>query len=142
MISQWLFVPAGFEAEVRADLLSAPAERQLLDAIREAAAGDGRAPGAGATPKDLAVYYERNLRRLASLAGPVDRFFTDVLVMAEDEAVRRNRLGLLARVVRLVRPIADLSKLVVVDTRPAGRAGAAGGPAQDGEGKQAAVSQA
>ena len=113
-------VPAGFDAEVREDLLSAPAERRLLDAIRTVAppaAGDGQAAGGAATAADLAAYYERSLRRLASLAGPVDQFFTDVLVMAEDEAVRRNRLGLLARVVRLVRPIADLSRLVVGEAR-------------------------
>jgi glycyl-tRNA synthetase beta chain len=105
-------VPAGFEADVREDLLAAPAERQLLEAIRavsRAPDGDGRRPAA----RNLSAYYERTLRRLAVLAGPVDRFFTDVLVMADDEAVRRNRLGLLAGVVRLVRPIADLSRLVV-----------------------------
>jgi glycyl-tRNA synthetase beta chain len=114
-------VPAGFEADVREELLDAPAERQLLDAIRTVAgpsAGDGHPVRRAATPQDLAAHYERSLRRLAALAGPVDRFFTDVLVMAEDEAVRRNRLGLLARVVRLVRPIADLSRLVVGETRP------------------------
>lgn len=124
-------VPAGFDAEVREDLMSAPAEQLLLHAIRAASAARNTR-----VPKDLVAHYERNLRTLASLAGPVDRFFTDVLVMAEDEAIRRNRLGLLARVVGLVRPIADLSKLVVADAR------AAGGPAQQGEGKQAAVSQA
>jgi glycyl-tRNA synthetase beta chain len=43
----------------------------------------------------------------------VDLFFTDVLVMAEDEAVRANRLALLGGVVRLIRPIADLSRIVV-----------------------------
>ena len=114
-------VPAGFEAEVREDLLDAPAERQLLDAIRaisSPAAGDGLRPPSTAAPKDLAAHYERSLRRLASLARPVDRFFTDVLVMAEDDAVRRNRLGLLARVTRLIRPIADLSCLVVGEARP------------------------
>ncbi|MHB8732013.1 MAG: glycine--tRNA ligase subunit beta [bacterium] len=128
-------VPAGFDAEVREDLLIAPAERRLLDAIRTVAppaAGDGQAAGGAATAADLAAYYERSLRRLASLAGPVDQFFTDVLVMAEDEAVRRNRLGLLARVVRLVRPIADLSRLVVGEARR-------DAPAQ--EGKPARASQ-
>jgi len=136
-------VPAGFEADVREDMLDAPAERQLLDAIQKVAApsaGDGQRPGPAAAPEDLVAYYERSLRRLASLARPVDQFFADVLVMAEDEAVRRNRLGLLARVVRLVRPIADLSRLVVGEARPAG--GQAGGPASDGEGKPARVSQA
>ena len=128
-------VPAGFEADVREDLLGAPAERQLLDAIRAVSTpsdGDGqRAPrGIGGTsahdaaaPSDLAAHYERTLRRLASLAAPVDRFFTDVLVMAEDNAVRRNRLGLLANVVRLVRPIADLSRLVVGEAKAEGKAG-------------------
>jgi glycyl-tRNA synthetase beta chain len=122
-------VPPGYEGDVREDLLQAPAERQLLAALRTAAASpgqDGRMPRAAATGEDLAAYYERSLRRLATLADPVDRFFTDVLVMAEDEAVRRNRLSLLAGVVRLVRPIADLSRLVVGDARVATPAHPAG----------------
>jgi glycyl-tRNA synthetase beta chain len=115
-------VPPGYEANVREDLLQAPAERQLLAALRTASGStgqDGRTPRAAATAEDLAAYYERSLRGLATLADPVDRFFTDVLVMAEDEAVRRNRLGLLAEVLRLVRPIADLSRLVVGNARVA-----------------------
>jgi glycyl-tRNA synthetase beta chain len=115
-------VPPGYQADVREDLLQAPAERGLLAALRTASAPtghDGRTLRAAAAAEDLAAYYERSLRGLATLADPVDRFFTDVLVMAEDEAVRRNRLGLLAAVVRLVRPIADLSRLVVGDPRVA-----------------------
>jgi glycyl-tRNA synthetase beta chain len=115
-------VPAGCDTTVREDLIAAPAERQLLDAIHAAVAAagqDGRKPPEAATTRDLAAYYERSLRRLSTLAAPVDRFFTDVLVMAEDEALRQNRLALLARVVRLIRPIADLSKLVVGETRTA-----------------------
>ena len=57
--------------------------------------------------------YEEALATLAMLADPVDAFFTDVLVMADDDGVRRNRLALLARVVALMRPLADLSRLVV-----------------------------
>jgi glycyl-tRNA synthetase beta subunit len=41
----------------------------------------------------------------------MNRFFNEVLVMAEDEAVRRNRLGLLQRVAALSEGIADLSGL-------------------------------
>ena len=41
----------------------------------------------------------------------VDKFFDDVLVMAEDEAVRKNRLGLLQRISNLASGAADLSKL-------------------------------
>jgi len=63
-------------------------------------------------PGDAAGRYEQALQRLTALADPVDRFFTDVMVMAEDEAVRRNRLALLSRVVRLMRPFADLTRVV------------------------------
>jgi glycyl-tRNA synthetase beta subunit len=41
----------------------------------------------------------------------IDRFFEEVMVMAEDQALRENRLGLLQRVVRLAEGVADLSKL-------------------------------
>jgi len=37
-------------------------------------------------------------RALAKLKGPVDAFFDQVLVMAEDENLRRNRLALLVRI--------------------------------------------
>jgi glycyl-tRNA synthetase beta chain len=55
--------------------------------------------------------YEARLRALASLRAPVDRFFDDVLVMAEDPKLRENRLGLLARTLSLFYRIADISKL-------------------------------
>ena len=41
----------------------------------------------------------------------VDEFFEQVLVMAEDEAVRRNRLTLLAQLHALFLEVADLSVL-------------------------------
>jgi glycyl-tRNA synthetase len=41
----------------------------------------------------------------------VNQFFDVVLVMAEDPAVRRNRLGLLQRIASLAEGVADLSKL-------------------------------
>ena len=37
------------------------------------------------------------LRRLSELREPVDLFFDKVMVMAEDPALRRNRLALLKR---------------------------------------------
>lgn len=55
--------------------------------------------------------YGASLSRLAELGEPVDRFFEEVLVMAEDEAIRRNRLGLLALVEQLFLHIADIGKL-------------------------------
>jgi glycyl-tRNA synthetase beta chain len=55
--------------------------------------------------------YEARLRALATLRAPVDRFFDDVLVMAEDPKLRANRLGLLSQALSLFYRIADISKL-------------------------------
>jgi glycyl-tRNA synthetase beta subunit len=41
----------------------------------------------------------------------VDRFFDQVLVMAEDETLQHNRLGLLQRIAALAADVADLSRL-------------------------------
>ncbi len=53
------------------------------------------------------------LRALVPLAGPVDRLFDAVLVMAPDPQVRANRQALLADVVRVFRLVGDFSKIVV-----------------------------
>jgi glycyl-tRNA synthetase beta chain len=50
-------------------------------------------------------------KQLATLREPVDGFFDAVMVMADDAAVRRNRLALLARLHRLFLAVADLSRL-------------------------------
>jgi len=41
----------------------------------------------------------------------INRFFDDVLVMAEDRVLRENRLALLQRIAALTRGIVDLSKV-------------------------------
>ena len=51
------------------------------------------------------------LNALSALRAPVDRFFEAVMVMADDEAVKRNRLALLATLDALCREVADLSLL-------------------------------
>ena len=48
---------------------------------------------------------------LRDLKAPINRFFTDVLVMAEDPAVREARLALVQRIAALPDGIADLSQL-------------------------------
>ncbi|MDQ6982370.1 MAG: glycine--tRNA ligase subunit beta [Mariprofundus sp.] len=48
---------------------------------------------------------------LARMRTPVDSFFDDVMVMAEDEAARGNRLALLARLRALSLNLADVSRL-------------------------------
>jgi glycyl-tRNA synthetase beta chain len=57
--------------------------------------------------------YTAALRALASARGPVDRFFDDVMVMADDPSVRANRLALLRGLAEAMNQVADLSKLVV-----------------------------
>jgi glycyl-tRNA synthetase beta chain len=51
------------------------------------------------------------LMALATAKPAVDRFFDDVLVMAEDPAIRANRLALLRGVARTMNRVADISKL-------------------------------
>ena len=91
------------EAKADPALFSEPAERALwtdVDTVRRSAdvlfaAGD----------------YTSSLKALASLRAPVDRFFDDVMVNADDPAVRANRLGLLATLHGVMNRVADLSRL-------------------------------
>ncbi len=55
--------------------------------------------------------YAGSLKRLAALREPIDVFFDNVMVMVEDEAIRSNRLALLARLQRLFLQVADISHL-------------------------------
>jgi len=57
--------------------------------------------------------YTRALQSLAALRGPVDRFFDDVMVMADDAAVRANRLALLGALRALFLDVADISRLSI-----------------------------
>jgi len=55
--------------------------------------------------------YAEVLNELADLRDPIDLFFDDVMVMAEDEAVRNNRLALLGELRTLFLRVADISRL-------------------------------
>jgi glycyl-tRNA synthetase beta chain len=55
--------------------------------------------------------YEPALAKLAGLRETVDQFFDEVMVMAEDAALRDNRLALLAQLQNLFLRVADLSHL-------------------------------
>jgi glycyl-tRNA synthetase beta chain len=55
--------------------------------------------------------YAANLRELAVLKAPVDAFFDNVMVNADDDALRANRLALLASLHAAMNRVADLSKL-------------------------------
>ncbi|MDD5475926.1 MAG: glycine--tRNA ligase subunit beta [Syntrophales bacterium] len=56
--------------------------------------------------------YGNALAAMARLRKPVDAFFESVLVMADDEVVRKNRLSLLSRLAELFFRVADFSKIV------------------------------
>ena len=48
---------------------------------------------------------------MAGLRAPVDSFFDDGMVNADDPALRANRLGLLAKLHAAMNQVADISKL-------------------------------
>ena len=86
-------------------LFQEPAEQALHDAY-QALAGDVEA--ATARGDHLAC-----LERVGQLAEVLDRFFVDVMVMAEDPAQRRNRIALLQAIDGIVSRTARLTELVV-----------------------------
>lgn len=55
--------------------------------------------------------YAEVISALAELRDPIDRFFDDVLVMDENEAVKNNRLRLLNRFVAVFHDVADMGEL-------------------------------
>ncbi len=57
--------------------------------------------------------YAAAWQALASLREPIDAFFDSVLVMAEDDAVRQNRLALLAQVDDLFLRLLDVQEIVI-----------------------------
>ena len=67
----------------------------------------------GAKVRDLvaAENFEDAMNQLASLRAPIDAFFENVIVNADDESVRFNRLSLLQRFRDATKFAADLSKL-------------------------------
>jgi glycyl-tRNA synthetase beta chain len=57
--------------------------------------------------------YPLALESFAGLAGELETFFNDVLVMAEDPAVRKNRMALLQQVGQMVGKIAEVTRIVI-----------------------------
>jgi len=57
--------------------------------------------------------YAHNLKSLVALKPFIDDFFNNVMVMAEDKALRKNRAALLNELGRLMNQVADISKLAV-----------------------------
>ena len=91
--------------DISKTLLEEDAERALYDAL----------VSAEVTVRPLLEKrdYTRALRELAALREPVDRFFDDVMVMADDDDVRTNRLALLGGLRALFLDVADISRLSI-----------------------------
>ncbi len=85
-------------------LLREAAEKTLAAAVADKAAG--------VAPLFAGARYTEALESLAELREPVDRFFDEVMVMAEDPALRANRLALLHQLRQLFLEVADISLLV------------------------------
>jgi glycyl-tRNA synthetase beta chain len=88
---------------IQAELLVDPAEQVLGEQVLAVADR--------VEPMFAAREYTGALKLLAALRKAVDDFFDGVLVMAEDPALRANRLALLARIQALFLRAADLSRL-------------------------------
>jgi len=70
-----------------------------------------RTTGQKATEKIAQKDYPAALKVLSSLRQPVDEFFEGVMVMAEDEKIKNNRLSLLSSISQLFFKIGDFSKI-------------------------------
>jgi glycyl-tRNA synthetase beta chain len=85
------------------ELMTEPAEIDLMDAV-------SRIRPIASTKFD-AGDYSGNLMLMATIKSNVDRFFEEVMVMVDDEAVRINRAALLQELGILMNQVADISKL-------------------------------
>jgi glycyl-tRNA synthetase beta chain len=92
------------DASLDRSALAEPAERALLDEL------DARRPRieAAAARSD----YRGAFVEIAGLRAAVDRFFTEVFVMADDVRVRTARLTLMADLRDLILHLADISEIV------------------------------
>lgn len=96
-------VKEGVDTPVSAPLFQDPAEGALHESLQQVI---GKVDTALAKADYLAA-----LTEIATLKPAIDLFFEKVMVMAEDERVRGNRLALLTGISRLFARLADFSRL-------------------------------
>jgi glycyl-tRNA synthetase beta chain len=84
-------------------LLIEPAEKALAKALATV--------GPKAQADVLAKNYTQALECLAQVKAPVDAFFDSVMVMADDESLKQNRLALMQQLHTAMNQVADLSRL-------------------------------
>jgi len=100
-------IPADFVATPEVD------GAVLVEAAEQALLAEQRRVDREVAPLRAAGDYGAILAHLVTLRPAVDRFFDDILVMAEEPDLRTARLSLLCRVRALFDGIADLSQLAV-----------------------------
>lgn len=88
---------------VTSDLFKTDEERALFDSLEEAENFAAQAIEA--------ENYEKAMSFLSRLRAPVDAFFDNVMVNAEDENIRANRLALMRRIRDATGTVADFSKI-------------------------------
>ena len=96
-------IKGGVDNPVQADLFEADCERVLAAAIESARKSIADQVNEGD--------YGAALQTIAALREPVDAFFDGVMVMADDEKVKANRLALLTQVAGLFADIADFTRI-------------------------------
>lgn len=96
-------VEGDVEAKVDDSLLQEPTEQTLATALNTTKAEADKLFEVGD--------YTASLQALATLREPVDAFFDNVMVNADDPALKANRQGLLATLHQAMNRVADLSKL-------------------------------
>lgn len=89
--------------EVAENLLSEEAEQNLFTIFQQVSRQ--------CEPLLAERAYSKALQAILQMKEPVDRFFEEVMVMAEDEAIKKNRLSLLAAIAHLFLQIGDFSKM-------------------------------
>ncbi|KAB0670166.1 glycine--tRNA ligase subunit beta [Oryzomonas sagensis] len=96
-------IKEGVDAPVDPALFQESAETGLYTAFQTVknSAGAGIADGR----------WQEALAEIATLRGPIDTFFDKVMVMAEDERIRTNRLALLTAIARMFGQVADFSRI-------------------------------
>jgi glycyl-tRNA synthetase beta chain len=90
-------------AGVDTELLLEDAEKQLYQQLK--------ALDEGVVELFAEADYLPGLERLAQLRPAVDRFFDEVMVMADDSAIKNNRLALLDELLQSFRRVADFSRI-------------------------------
>ena len=96
-------IEGNVDAKINDALLQEPSEKALASTL------------AKIKPEADALFesgdYTNSLKALAALKAPVDDFFDNVMVNADDPALKANRQGLLATLHQAMNRVADLSKL-------------------------------